>query len=48
MGGVSAIRETSILFAAFIGVFVLREKLTPQKCIGAVAITGGVICLSLS
>jgi drug/metabolite transporter (DMT)-like permease len=47
MGGVSAIRETSILFAALIGTFVLKEALTPQKVIGAVVVTAGVVCLSL-
>jgi len=47
MGGVSAIRESSILFAALIGVFVLGEKLTMQRLSGAIAVTGGVILLSL-
>jgi drug/metabolite transporter (DMT)-like permease len=47
MGGVSAIRETSILFAALIGAMILKEELTPQKIIGACAVTAGVICLSL-
>jgi drug/metabolite transporter (DMT)-like permease len=46
MGGVSAIRETSILFAALIGTLVLREKMTAQKLIGAVVVTVGVVCLS--
>ncbi len=48
MGGVSAIRETSILFAALMGVFILRERITIQKISGAIAITVGVICLSLN
>jgi drug/metabolite transporter (DMT)-like permease len=47
MGGVSAIRETSILFAALIGTFILKEALTVQKITGALAVTAGVICLSL-
>ncbi|MEP2988349.1 MAG: DMT family transporter [Parasphingorhabdus sp.] len=47
MGGVSAIRETSILFAALIGAFVLREKMTLKKILGAMTVTGGVICLSI-
>lgn len=46
MGGVSAIRETSILFAALIGTFVLHEKLTVQKILGALTVTAGVVCLS--
>ncbi|WP_162558972.1 DMT family transporter [Sphingorhabdus sp. EL138] len=48
MGGVSAIRETSILFAALIGTFILREKMTVQKLLGAITVTGGVVCLSIS
>lgn len=47
MGGVSAIRETSILFAALIGTLVLREKMTLQKLLGAITVTGGVVCLSI-
>lgn len=46
MGGVSAIRETSILFAALIGTFVLHEKMTIPKILGALTVTAGVICLS--
>jgi drug/metabolite transporter (DMT)-like permease len=47
MGGVSAIRETSILFAALIGAVALKERLTMQKLLGAFTIAGGVICLAL-
>lgn len=46
MGGVSAIRETSILFAALIGTFVLHEKMTVPKILGALLVTVGVVCLS--
>lgn len=46
MGGVSAVRETSILFAALIGAFFLNERMTPQKILGALVVTAGVICLS--
>jgi drug/metabolite transporter (DMT)-like permease len=46
MGGVSAIRETSILFAALIGTFILKEALSVQKIIGAIFVTAGVISLS--
>lgn len=48
MGKVSALRETSILFAAVIGALFLRESITPRKIIGAVAIAGGAICLSIA
>lgn len=47
MGGVSAIRETSILFAALIGTFILHEKMTLKKALGAFTVTVGVICLSV-
>lgn len=46
MGGVSAIRETSIVFAALIGTFVLNEKMTPQKFLGVLVVAAGVVCLS--
>lgn len=48
MGGVSALRETSILFAALIGVFILKEKLSLEKILCAVAVTVGVICVSVT
>ena len=46
MGGVSALRETSILFAAFFSAFVLRERPTVQKLTGAILVTAGVVALS--
>lgn len=46
MGGVSAIRETSIVFAALIGTFVLNEKMRWQKFLGVLVVTAGVVCLS--
>jgi drug/metabolite transporter (DMT)-like permease len=46
MGGVSALRETSILFAALIGVIFLKEELSVQKIVCAVAVTAGVIVIS--
>ena len=46
MGSVSAVRETSILFAAIIGAVVLRERFTANKIVGACLVTAGVICLS--
>ncbi len=45
MGKVSALRETSILFAALIGAIFLREPLTPRRAIGGVVIAAGAICL---
>ena len=47
MGGVSALRETSILFAALFSAFMLREQLTVRKAIGAILITAGVVSFSM-
>jgi drug/metabolite transporter (DMT)-like permease len=46
MGRVSALRETSILFAVVIGVVFLKEKLTPARLTAALMIAGGAIALS--
>jgi drug/metabolite transporter (DMT)-like permease len=46
MGRVSALRETSILFAAVIGVVFLKERLTPARTAAALMIAGGAIALS--
>ncbi|MDB5443556.1 MAG: multidrug transporter permease [Phenylobacterium sp.] len=47
MGQVSALRETSILFAAVIGVVFLKERLTARRLLGAAMIAGGAVALSL-
>jgi drug/metabolite transporter (DMT)-like permease len=47
MGQVSALRETSILFAALIGAVFLKERLTAQRLVGAAMIAGGAVVLSL-
>ena len=47
MGGVSALRETSIVFAALIGVMFLKERMTPLKWVGVASVTLGVMSLSL-
>jgi drug/metabolite transporter (DMT)-like permease len=47
MGQVSALRETSILFAALIGAVVLKERLTPRRLLGAAMMAGGAVALSL-
>jgi drug/metabolite transporter (DMT)-like permease len=46
MGRVSALRETSILFAAVIGVVFLKEKLTAPRIVAALMIAGGAVLLS--
>ena len=47
MGQVSALRETSILFAALIGAAFLKERLTARRILGALMIAGGAIALSM-
>jgi uncharacterized membrane protein len=47
MGQVSALRETSILFAAGIGVVFLKERLTLRRLLGAAMIAGGAVALSM-
>jgi drug/metabolite transporter (DMT)-like permease len=48
MGQVSALRETSILFAAIIGRVVLGESLTTRRIAAVCTIAAGAACLSLS
>lgn len=47
MGQVSALRETSILFATLLGVAFLKEQLTARRMLGAAMIAGGAVALSL-
>ncbi|HSV03533.1 MAG TPA: DMT family transporter [Phenylobacterium sp.] len=47
MGQVSALRETSILFAALIGALFLKERLTLRRLLGAAMIAGGAVALSV-
>lgn len=47
MGQVSALRETSILFAALIGAVLLREPLSPRGFAGAAMIAAGAVALSV-
>lgn len=44
---VAALAETSILFAALIGIFWLRERMSPSYSVGLAAIAAGVILLRL-
>lgn len=48
MGAVSALRETSVVFAALIGWLWLGERLTPRRLASCLAITVGAGCLALS
>ncbi|EAB7134162.1 EamA family transporter, partial [Salmonella enterica subsp. enterica] len=45
---VSALRESSILFALLISVFLLRERIPRARWLAAVLIVGGVLALRLA
>lgn len=45
MGPISALRETSVLFAVVIGRIFLNEPLTPTRVIACVVISAGAACL---
>ena len=44
----AAAREVSIVFSALIGIMLLQEKNAPQKLVGAVLISLGVILIGFS
>jgi drug/metabolite transporter (DMT)-like permease len=46
MGVVSALRETSVVYAAVIGRFFLKERLTTRRILSCVAIALGAACLA--
>ena len=45
VAAVSALRETSVLFASALGVWVLKERFGVQRALGAVVIVAGVVAL---
>jgi phosphonate utilization associated putative membrane protein len=45
VAAVSALRETSVLFATLLGAWLLKERLGPQRLLGALVIVGGVVAL---
>ena len=45
VASVAALRETSVLFAALIGVVFLHERFRLQRALGTSAIVAGVIAL---
>ena len=47
LGAVSALRETSVLFAALIGAVFMGEKLTVRRVLSCLLITGGAMLLGL-
>ena len=46
MGVVSALRETSVVFAAIIGRIFLKEKLTAWRVASCLSIAAGAACLA--
>ncbi|BAN26887.1 EamA family transporter [Caballeronia insecticola] len=47
MGAVSALRETSVVFAALIGRMFLRENVDARRWIACVVVAAGAVCLGL-
>jgi drug/metabolite transporter (DMT)-like permease len=45
MGPVSALRETSVVFAALIGWLFLKERMTPHRIIACCVIVAGALCI---
>ena len=45
MGAVSALRETSVVFAALLGAVFLRERLTLQRVVACCIIAAGAVCV---
>lgn len=45
MGSVSALRETSVVFAALIGRFFLAETLSVRRMVACLVIAAGAVCL---
>ncbi len=45
VAAISALRETSILFASVLGVWLLKEPFGAQRAVGAAVIVGGVVAL---
>jgi drug/metabolite transporter (DMT)-like permease len=47
MGAVSALRETSVVFAVLIGRLFLRESVSPGRWLACLTVTAGTVCLGL-
>ena len=45
VAAVAALRETSVLFAAVLGTFLLKERFGLQRALGTCVIVGGVMAL---
>ena len=44
---VAALRETSVLFAALLGIWFLKEVLTTRRIVGTCVIVSGVMALRM-
>jgi drug/metabolite transporter (DMT)-like permease len=44
---VAVLRETSVIFAAVLAAFVLKEKLTPRRLLATGAVLAGLVALRL-
>jgi len=47
MGAVSALRETSVVFAVLIGRVLLREAVSPARWLACLVVAAGAVCLGL-
>jgi uncharacterized membrane protein len=47
MGAVSALRETSVVFAVLIGRVFLRETVSGKRWLACVIVAAGAVCLGL-
>jgi uncharacterized membrane protein len=47
MGSVSALRETSVVFAVLIGRVFLREAVSGKRWLACVIVAAGAVCLGL-
>jgi uncharacterized membrane protein len=47
MGAVSALRETSVVFAALIGRVFLRETVNAKRWLACLVVAAGAVCLGL-
>ncbi|OZI60202.1 DMT family transporter [Bordetella genomosp. 11] len=47
MGAVSALRETSVVFAVLIGRLFLRETVSPTRWLACLVVAAGAVCLGL-
>ena len=48
MASVSALRETSVIFAAFIGALVLKERVGPLRIAAALLVAAGIVIMRVA